>query len=373
MSQFNIDMKYSLVEILEAPKRLRSLSPLAVLAYAQDAANHSKERFISYIRIISNYQQWCITSLMLATTDIFPLKTIFKDDIKLHDYQQGSLSLNQTFNEFIENLSRGRFNIEDNRVKWLKKMEANLSKDDLELLSLVINQKGFDAIRNKFKELYNEGLLDTSLSQWFSFAYTDKGIEKRKGNDISSKYIALKSFKRIFRIFDMYFIQCNNNKYTTYKPQKDIARISSQCMKYVKNGESLPHVSVLYLDEEDYPILQATPTEFYALAKPKDAKTQNTIPIDIADGAKYLVEIEDDYSVKSFTSFENGMMELVKVNVESSKEITFPYLGKTVNMLWAKGTDGNDYIVYVPENTKIEIDQGENSFVKYNGNYILTK
>ena len=374
------DMKYSLLEILENPKRLNSLSPLAVYEYARIAAEgKSEERFYSYIKIISKFQTWCITGLMFACSDIFPLKILFKEGIenaKLHEYQQGSLSLNQVFQQFVENLQKGRFNIESNRTNFVKKMEANLAKDDLRVFIDTLSQAGFTNIQNKFKSLYERGLLDDSLAQWFSFAYKDLGFVKKKGTDITGPYIATNTLKRLYRVYDFYFEETKAGL-QEYSPKKDLLRTIIQCMRYVRPQENIPDTGVLYVDENDIPLLQSTPSDFYSLVKPKDARVSNSIPEYIADGAKYIIGLGTQYKVETVCSFENGMLSKETVKVDHVKPISFPYLDKTINMIFVEGEVAKtkkEFVVYAPNNTKIEIPTGKNhDFIKWNQNYILTK
>ena len=281
-----------------------------------------------------------------------------------------------TFQQFIENLQKGRFNIEANRTTFVKKMEANLAKDDLAVFINTLKQTGFTTIKNKFKALYEKGLLDDSLAQWFSFAYKDNGFVNVKGSDITGPYIATNELKRLYRVYDFYFVE-EKNGLKEYSPKKDLLRTIIQCMRYVRPQVNIPDTGVLYVDENDIPLLQSTPSDFYSLVKPKDARVSNSIPEYIAGGAKYVVGLDAQYKVDTVCSFENGMLSKETVKVSQVKPISFPYLDKTINMLFVEGEVDKakkEFVVYVPENASISIPTGKNhDFIKWNQNYILTK
>lgn len=373
-------ISYSLLEVIEQPKRLNALPSTAVFSYAKEAATANTERFYGFMSSVGRFKQWALVAIVLAASDVIPLKTIFKEAIEnkqLHNYNQGSLTINQAISQLFDSFKSGRLATEDNKISFVKRLESNLNADDLELFYDMIEQKGFQKVREKFKELYKDGNLPAQLHEYFSFCYTDKELLTVEGNDIRGQYAAFKEIRRFSKVFGLLF----DSKGNPYNPTREVVRTMESVHKFVRKDKTVPDVCYIYLSEDELPVMVSTPDSFYVLVNPKNVRLDGTLSRDIASGAKYLVEVDSNFNVVSFSNFENKAMETVKVNVESYKWISFPYLGQKVTILYLTTKENGDIPVIIPEeltgDKAVAVDETLASknpkltLVKYKGDHFL--
>lgn len=343
-------MSFSLLEVIEQPRRLNSLPSTAIFEYAREAANTNKERFYSFITAIGRLRPWALSAIVLASSDVIPLKEIFKEALankQLHNFQQGALTIQQAVTQLFEALKFDRLSTESAKLQFAKRLESNLPADDLELFYQMLAQEGFKKVREKMAELYKDKTLPAYLEPYFSFCYSDKEKLKEEAGEIRGQYASFKSIRRLAKIFGLFF----DEKGVQYHPTKDVIKTLRAVHPFVRKTEEVPDVCFLYLSEDELPVMVATPKSFYVLVNPKNVRLDNTLSKDIAKGARYLVEVDSNFNVSSFSNFENKAMEEVKVNVESHKWITFPYLGDKVTILYLTTKEGSDIPVIVPEGT----------------------
>ena len=329
---------YSLLEICEAPLRLRAMEHMAIFDFAREASE-KPERFYTYINGLKNHHPWAYVSLYLACSDVIPLKSIFKlalSHIVMHDYSKGSASLVQTYNQLLAHLRTGRFTNEEFRVKFLKKAEENLTSDDLKVILTVFKQENMEEIYAGFKRLYVDGFMDDNIKPFFSFSYKDTDIVTATGNDITDLYVAFKSCKRYIKCFTLFF----DDKGREYIPEKDVIAVMKIAQPNVRYGKDIPEVGYVYLSNDDLPVLFATYNDFYTLSRYKSVKEKNSLPNDISNGCRYLIEVDSDFSVLSFSSFENKVLTTKTLAAEGIRYVSFPYLGDTINVLLVDIKDG---------------------------------
>ena len=365
---------YSLLEICESPLRLRAMEHMAIFDLAREASE-KPERFYTYINGLKNHHPWAYVSLYLACSDVIPLKTIFKlalSHVVMHNYNNGSASLVQTYNQLLAHLRSGRFTNEDFRVKFLKKAEENLTSDDLNVLLTVVKQENMEAVYAGFKRLYDDGFMDDAIKPFFSFAYKDNVITSAMGNDITDLYVAFKACRRYIKCFTLFF----DEKGKEYVPQKDVIAVMKIAQPNVRYGKDIPEIGYVYLSTDDLPVLFATYNDFYTLSRYKSIKQKNSLTNDISNGCKYLVEVDSDYNVVSFSSFENKVLTTKTLSAENVRYVSFPYLGDTINVLLvdikdAKSEDESMVTVILPSSfekkaykvpCKIEVTQYKDQY-----------
>lgn len=322
---------YSLLEICESPLRLRAMEHMAIFDLAREASE-KPERFYTYINGLKNHHPWAYVSLYLACSDMVPLKSMFKlalSHVVMHNYNNGSSSLVQFYNQLLTHLRSGRFTNEEFRVKFLKKAEENLTSDDLNVFLTVFKQENMDAIKAGFKRLYDDGFMDDNIKPFFSFTYKDRDVTTAVGNDITNLYVAFKGCRRYIKCFTLFF----DEKGKEYIPKKDVISVMKLAQPNVRYGKDIPEIGFVYLSTEDLPVLFATYNDFYTLSRYKSIKQKNSLTNDISNGCRYLVEVDSEYSVISFSSFENKVLTTKTLNAEGVKYVSFPYLGDTINVL----------------------------------------
>ena len=338
-------MNFSLLEVIEGPKRLNSMAPTVIFDYANEAAD-IPERFYGLITGLKNHHPWAYLSLTLFASDVFPFKKFFAlatKKVKMHEYKHGSMTLTQFYSNLVNLLRTGNLHKEERRETFILKAAENLTCDDLQVILTVLAQKNNKKIYDAFKRMHEDGYMESAIMPYFTFTYKDEVKIKETGNDIQSLYVSIKNIKRHFKCFDFIFDASGNE----CPELLDSLSVMQLALNHVRPGTQAPDICAVYFEDEKYPVLCSTPDEFFTLKRPKSVQS-NTLPADLTDGASYLVEVDESFNVVSFTCYENKLLSTKKVTVDSYDIVTFPYLNTVVRVLILKVKD-ETICVFVPD------------------------
>lgn len=331
------EIEYSLLELIENPKRINNINHCKLFDYLLQA-KESQDRFESYILALYKSHFFAALGFALMSSDIVPLKNIFKDKFQQEDSNKknnGGTEL-AIFQQLITYFERKYILSQRNIGNFCSHAYESLSYDEYLFIKTIFNQKYKDDVYGCFKTMYENGKLPKTLAEWFSFSMDRTPL---KTNKYSAKFYSVKNSEKYFKVKNV-LIDMNGqlvNENETVKILNYIRRVSC------------PNVCELYLqDKKPYMIVSTDRSLFVDTFKE---------PLDfikaIYEGNTNLLFI-DGTTVVSIANLENKFFTKKKINCKSINMVTINNVSmhKEIPILLCRTEKDETFVVYIPYDLK---------------------
>lgn len=343
-------VNFSLLEILEAPRRITNVSYDKVIDYMFESIE-SEERFKLYLEVLRMYCPGAYLGFALYASDMIPLKNLFSEEIKeaktpIHDF--GSVSLFNVIDMLHNYFKKCLFTEEKHRKFLFRYAAQSLSMNDYNLFLFIIKQEKQEKLFSAYKNLFENNELPTLFNDYFSFYYEHNEEQVKFTPNCfgtSSKTYWLT------KVGSMFFV--NNKKYLN---SRESAKLMTEF-----TGITMPFVSKLLFDEDKLVGVAAGSNILYAF-KNHSAKTEEEI-IDLVTKSFKLYCVVDSKVVSVYPCTST-----ITVKVDSIEYFNIENIINSEKKKIAIIKSGDDkYVV----NTSVEINSKELKLVKIHNSYFL--
>jgi len=364
------EIKYSLLEIMEGPKRINSVSHTLVFDYLLEAAQE-QDRFEAFMRVLLRNAWWAYYGICIMASDIIPSDTLLAEernsltDLK---YRHGSINELTILNMFISYFERGLFAEKKHRTYFVRYIAETLSKDEYEFVLACVYKKHADKVLPMLKKMYENGHLAKEVHHFFSFAMNHEHDRKL---EFTKTCLPVKKLKMYWKIGEMFF----DGKKILDRRKSDIIldfikKTSQPSVNFA--GISYPLICEVWV-EGDLPVMIVTTERAFILKRPEIFDDKRFIELFNA-GYKNFLCVRGS-RVVSYICEENGFLKFHNVTVKKFKNVRLPLLilGMDVNIADFIDAGGNEVIALAPNG--ISIPAGTK--VKYaefcGANYIISE
>lgn len=366
------DIDYTLLEIIEGPKRINNLTHEKLFNYLLESTE-SQDRFESFLKAMELNAWWAYLGFMLMASDMIPLKTLFTEEfneLREVKYTRGSSNEHAFFNMLMSYLDRGILTEKKHRVYLIRYMAETLSEDEHKFCVTCLQQAYKTEIYPFIKTMYENGKLSPKVHEFFSFAMNHRFD---KVNAFTQVCLPIHNYKKYVKVGNTIFDGENLLDKRIAAPILEFIRVTSlpgRAKQYIE----YPMICELYVEDN-------TTEPFMVVTTQKGILTRTPIPF---DDIKFIELFYNGYekfvcsngaNVVSFISSENGFVSIETLKCKSIKRLKLPLLilGVGIDFLLCKLEDGNEITVFVPSFlTQEKIKSGATiSVAKYNSTYYL--
>ena len=332
------DIEYSLLELIENPKRINNIPHCRLFDYVLQA-KESQDRFESFILTLYNFHYYAAFGFSLMCSDIVPLKDIFKDKFQKEDSNKktgGGTEL-AIFQQLIIYFERKYILSQKNLSNFCSHAYESLGYDEYLFVKNVFSQKYKDELYESFKKMYENGNLPKSLSEWFSFSM-DK--IPYKINKFTTKFYPVKNSVKYFKIRNV-LIDANGK----FLDENESVKL----LNYIKRV-SCPNVCELYVqDNKPYMVVSTDKSLFVDTIK---ESSDDFIKLIYDKYTNFL--FIDGTSIVSIASLENKFFTKKKITCKSIDTVMINAISinKEIPILLCKTEKDELFVVYIPYDLK---------------------
>lgn len=324
------EIKFSLLEIMEGPKRINSISHTLLFDYLLEAAQE-QDRFEAFMKVLLKNAWWAYYGICIMASDILPTDTLFeaeKNDLQDIKYRHGSVNEYTIFNMLLSYFERGLFEHKKHRTYFVRYMAETLSADEYDFCVGCIYKRYGNEILPRIKKMYENGRLARQVWQFFSFCMNHR---HDKVLHFTPLCVPVKQMKMYWKIGDMIF-----DGKTPLDKQKSmpiinfIKKTSTPTQNYA--GIQYPLICELWV-EDVLPFMVITTAKAFVLKRPEYFNDRRFIEL-FYSGYKNFVCVNKS-TVISIISEENGFVHTEEVKAKEVKSVKIPLLilGMDVNVL----------------------------------------
>ena len=325
------EIKFSLLEIMEGPKRINSISHTLIFDYLLEAAKN-QERFEAFMRVLLRNAWWAYFGICLMASDILPTDTLFdaeKDDLQDIKYRHGSVNELTIFNMMLSYFERGLFDQKKHRSYFVRYMAETLSSDEYDFcIGCVYKRYGKEILPN-IKAMYEHGRLSKQVWQFFSFC-----MDHRHDKQLyfTPSCVPVKQMIRYWKIGDLIFTE--DKKLLDKQKSVPIINFIKKTSLPTRNYAGIQYPLICELWVEDVlPFMVVTTDNAFVLKRPEMFDDRRFIEL-FYSGYKDFVCVNKS-TVISVISEENGFVTTETVKPKSIKCVRMPLLilGISVNIV----------------------------------------
>ena len=364
------EIKYSLLEIMEGPKRINSISHALVFDYLLEASQE-QDRFEAFMRVLLRNAWWAYYGICIMASDIIPSDTLLaeeRDNLKDLKYRHGSINELTILNMFISYFERGLFAEKKHREYFVRYMAETLSADEYEFAIACIYKKYASEIFPKLKKMYENGHLAREVHMLFSFAMNHQHDKELK---FTKTCLPVKKLKMYWKIGEMFFDRKKPLDRKKAGLILDFVKKTSQPSLNF-SGIDYPFICEIWT-EDDKPIMVVTTEKAFILKRPEVFDDKRFIELFNA-GYKNFLCVQGS-RVVSYICEENGFLKFRKVKCAKAKHIQLPLiiLGMSVNVVVIEDAKGAETIALAPLGAVVA-EGSEVKLAEFHGtNYIFSE
>ncbi len=361
------EIKYSLLEIMEGPKRINSISHALVFDYLLEAAQE-QDRFEAFMRVLLRNAWWAYYGICIMASDIIPSDTLLaeeKNNLKDLKYRHGSINELTILNMFMSYFDRGLFKEKKHREYFVRYMAETLSADEYEFAIGCVFKKYANEIFPKLKTMYENGHLAREVLSLFSFAMNHRHDKTLK---FTKTCLPVKKLKMYWKIGDIIF----EKKKILDKKKADIIldfikKTSRPSLNFA--GINYPSICEIWVEDE-LPVMVVTVEKAFILKRPELFDDKRFIELFNA-GYKNFLCVHGS-RVISYICEENGFLKFHKIKVAKAKHIRMPLLilGMSVNIVILEDSKGKEITALAPSDAVIE-EGNEVKLAEFNDTYYV--
>ena len=362
------EIKYSLLEIMEGPKRINSISHTLVFDYLLEAAQE-QDRFEAFMRVLLRNAWWAYYGICIMASDIIPSDVLLaeeRNNLKDLKYRHGSINELTILNMFMSYFERGLFWEKKHREYFVRYMAETLSKDEYEFAVNCVFKKYANEILPCLKKMYENGHLAREVHQLFSFTMNHKHDKTLK---FTRTCLPVKKLRMYWKIGEMIF----DKKKPLDKKKASvildfIKKTSQPSLNFA--GIDYPTICEIWIEEER-PLMVVTTEKAFILKRPELFDDKRFIELFNA-GYKNFLCVHGS-RVVSYICEENGFLKFHKIKVAKAKHVKMPLLilGMSVNVVIIEDAKGNEVTALAPTDAIIA-EGSEVKLAEFNGtNYVF--
>ena len=366
------DIDYTLLEIIEGPKRINNITHEKLFDYLLEATE-SQDRFETFLQALEGNAWWAYLGFMLMSSDMIPVAELFKDEFKELQgvkYQRGSTNEHATFNMIMSYFERGILTEQKHRTYIIRYMGETLAEDEYEFCATCLKQKYKKEVFPFIKQMYENGKLNSRVHEFFSFAMNHSFDKEDRFTNSCLPVKNYKVYKKVGNVFFDGDVLLDRRLAT---PLLEFARITSLPGR-AKQFIEYPMVCEFYVED-------GATEPFMIVTTQKGFLTKQPIPFDDIKFIELFYQGYENFvcgvdgNVVSFISKKNGFVSTEEVKCKSIKRLRMPLLilGVGIDFLLCKLEDGNEIIVFLPANLLNESFKNGDvlEVAKYSSTYYL--
>ena len=341
------DIDYTLLEIIEGPKRINNITHEKLFDYLLEATE-SQDRFETFLQSLEANAWWAYLGFMLMSSDMIPLSELFKEEFKELQgvkYQRGSTNEHAIFNMLMSYFERGILTEQKHRTYILRYMGETLAEDEYEFCATCLKQKYRKEIFPFIQKMYENGKLSVRVHEFFSFAMNHSFD---KIDRFTNSCLPVKDYKVYTKVGNCLFDGDALLDRRISAPLLEFIRVTSLPGR-AKQFIEYPMICEMYVEE-------GTTEPFMIVTTQKGFLTRQPIPF---DDIKFIDLFYRGYEnfvcamkgdVVSFISKKNGFVSTEEIKCKSIKRLRMPLLilGVGIDFLLCKLEDGNEITVFLP-------------------------
>ena len=241
------DIDYTLLEIIEGPKRLNNLPHVRLFDYLLEATEN-QDRFEGLLKALEYNAYWAYLGIMIMASDMIPIPKLFEEEFKENitsSYTRGSTNEYGIFNMLISYFERGILSEKKHRVYFTRYMRESLSDDEFKFCETCLKQVYKEEIYPLIKKMYENNKLNKKVYDFFSFTMNHKFDKVDKFTNIC---LPVNTYKKYIKVGNTIFY---NNELLNKKesvPILEFIRVTSlpgRAQIYI----NYPFVCELYVED----------------------------------------------------------------------------------------------------------------------------
>ena len=366
------DIDYTLLEIIEGPKRINNITHEKLFDYLLEATE-SQDRFETFLQALEGNAWWAYFGFMIMSSDMIPVAELFKDEFKeLQEvkYQRGSISEYALFNMLMSYFERGILTEQKHRTYIIRYMAETLADDEYEFCATCLKQKYRKEVFPFIQKMYENGKLNSRVHEFFSFAMNHSFDNEDR---FTNSCLPVKEYKVYTKVGGVFFDGDKLLDKRIATPLQEFVRVTSLPGR-AKQFIEYPMVCEFYVEEGD--------TEpFMIVNTQKGFLTKQPIPFDDIKFIELFYRGYENFvcavngTVVSFISRKNGFVSMEEFKCKSIKKLRMPLLilGVGIDFLLCKLEDGNEITVFLPASLLNETFKSGDTLeiAKYSSTYYL--
>jgi hypothetical protein len=366
------DIDYTLLEIIEGPKRINNITHEKLFDYLLEATE-SQDRFETFLQALEGNAWWAYLGFMLMSSDMIPVAELFKDEFKELQgvkYQRGSTSEHATFNMIMSYFERGILTEQKHRTYIIRYMGETLAEDEYEFCATCLKQKYKKEVFPFIKQMYENGKLNSRVHEFFSFAMNHSFDKEDR---FTNSCLPVKNYKIYTKVGGVFFdgdklLEKRNS--TSLQEFVRVTSLPGRAKQYIE----YPMVCEFYVED-------GATEPFMIVTTKKGFLTRQPIPFDDIKFIELFYRGYENFvcalngDVVSFISKKNGFVSTEEIKCKSIKKLRMPLLilGVGIDFLLCKLEDGNEITVFLPASLLNETFKSGDTLeiAKYSSTYYL--
>lgn len=255
------DLNYTVLEIIEDPRRLMSVDHDRYIDYIYEVLKEEDERtrderFFALMRGIISKYWWCFYGLCVMCSDTIPFAKIFSDvkDMKPKAYTPVSTQKeSRAFDDLMYRFNRGIINEHIQRERLIQEYIAAYAAPDYNFIMRCVAQEGKEQILPMIKKMWMRGLLPTQVREYFSFC--SHPVMNRVA--LTDRFIPIRSNYRVVHKIGSEFLD-ENYDFILDKRLVFLKTLVHKLDNVVVNGKMyhVPMICDYWIDASGNPILE---------------------------------------------------------------------------------------------------------------------
>lgn len=359
------DVDYTLLEIIEGPKRINSIKHENLFDYLIQSTE-TQERFESFMGVLEQQVPWAYLGIGIMASDMFPISKLLESELaeEIVDvrYNHGSVNEFTIFKMILNYCDRGFFGEEKHRKYVVRYMAETLAADEYAFVIGCIKQTYKREIFERMKVMCERGKMGNLIKPFFSFAINRAPFK----TDTFTKFgIPVKKYSIVKKVGACLF----NDKDEVLA--KDVSDKILMTVQKPNAKPILPRVCELYIEEGNVkPFMCAAVEGVIALREPMEFSDDIIVDLIYKGCSDFFCT--NGANVVSIISADAGTLERVIYKCKAIKKISLPlvFINLPVNILAFKDDEGNEMTALIPQNVDVNFRSGSHlSFIKYKNVY----
>lgn len=368
------DIDYTLLEIIEGPKRINNITHEKLFDYLLEATE-SQDRFETFLQALEGSAWWAYLGFMLMASDMMPISKLFEEEFNKEltevKHLRGSTNEHAVFNMLMSYFERGILTEQKHRTYIIRYMAETLSQDEYDFCATCLKQKYQKEIFPFIQKMYENGKLNVRVHEFFSFAmcHTFDKVDR-----FTTICLPVNSYKK--------YVKVGQTLFDTDGSLLD-RRIAAPLLEFVRLT-SLPGRHKQFIE---YPMIcemyveDGTTEPFMLVTTQKGFLTRTPISFDDTKFIELFYRGYENFicsngqSVVSFISKDNGFVTTEEIKCKSIKRLKMPLLilGVGIDFLLCKLEDGSEITVFLPASLTNETFKNGDTIevAKYSSTYYL--
>lgn len=361
----NRDVDYTLLEIIEGPKRINSIKHENLFDYLIQSTE-TQERFEAFMGVLEQQVPWAYLGIGIMASDMLPISKLLESELaeEIVDvrYNHGSVNEFTIFKMILNYCDRGFFGEEKHRKYVVRYMAETLAADEYAFVIGCIKQTYKREIFEHMKAMCERGKMGNLIKPFFSFAINRASFK----TDTFTKFgIPVKKYSIVKKVGACIF----NDKDEVLA--KDVSDKILMTVQKPNAKPVLPRVCELYIEEGNVkPFMYAAVEGVIALREPMEFSDDIIVDLIYKGCSDFFCT--NDANVVSIISADAGTLERVIYKCKAIKKISLPlvFINLPVSILAFKDDEGNEMTALIPQNVDANFRSGSHlSFIKYKNVY----